>query len=51
VRSQPANHGKIVGAVSKNTELTIVGKTKGWYQVEYKGKKAYVYSRYVKIRK
>lgn len=51
VRAQPANSGKIVGAVSKNTEVTILGNVKGWYQIEYKGKKGYVYSRYVKVKK
>lgn len=51
VRSQPSNNGKIVGAVSKNTEVKILGNKKGWYQIEYKGKKAYVYSRYVKVIK
>ena len=51
VRTHPANNGKIVGAVSKNSELTILGKEKGWYKVTYKGKTAYVSSKYVKLQK
>ncbi|QTD40798.1 5'-nucleotidase C-terminal domain-containing protein [Sporosarcina sp. Te-1] len=51
VRAQASNHGKIVGAVSTGTEVKILGTKKGWYEIEYKGKKAYVYSRYVKINK
>lgn len=51
VRFLPANGGKSYGTVSKNTELTILGEEKGWYKISYKGKTAYVYSRYVKIQK
>jgi len=51
VRSHPANNGKIVGAVSKNSEMMILGKEKGWYKVTYKGKTAYVSSKHVKLQK
>ncbi|MDI2587699.1 5'-nucleotidase C-terminal domain-containing protein [Psychrobacillus sp. NEAU-3TGS] len=51
VRPKPSNNSKPMGAISKNTEITILGKENGWYKISYKGKKGYVYSRYIKIEK
>ncbi|GGA20887.1 2',3'-cyclic-nucleotide 2'-phosphodiesterase [Psychrobacillus lasiicapitis] len=51
VRPKPSNNSKPIGAISKNTEITILGKENGWYKISYKGKKGYVYSRYIKIEK
>ncbi|WP_260858130.1 5'-nucleotidase C-terminal domain-containing protein [Bacillus sp. FJAT-22090] len=51
VRSKPANNGKSIGAISRNTEITILGEEKGWYKISYKGKTGYVYSRYIKLEK
>lgn len=51
VRSKAANSGKVLGAISKNKEIEILGKEKGWYVISYKGKKGYVYSRYINLLK
>lgn len=51
VRSKPANNGKSIGAISKNTKITILGEEKGWYKISYKGKTGYVYNRYIKVEK
>ncbi|WP_293928758.1 5'-nucleotidase C-terminal domain-containing protein [Metasolibacillus sp.] len=50
VRSNPSNTGKVYGTIAKNTEITILGNEKGWYKISYKGKTAYVYSKYVKVK-
>lgn len=51
VRSKPSNSGKVIGTISKNTEITILGEVQGWYKISYQDKTGYVYSKYVKIKK
>ncbi|WP_042476392.1 5'-nucleotidase C-terminal domain-containing protein [Bacillus ndiopicus] len=50
VRSKPSSAAKVYGTISKNTEITILGKENGWYKISYKGKTGYVYSKYVKVK-
>ncbi|MDR0519237.1 MAG: InlB B-repeat-containing protein [Clostridiales Family XIII bacterium] len=58
VRARPSDHGNqttVVGYLEKGAEFRIRGfvDNKGtnndWYRLEYKGKTAYVYARYVKV--
>ena len=51
VRSQAANSGKVLGTIAKNKEIEVLGNEKGWYIISYKGKKGYVYSRYIDLLK
>ncbi|MEA0564494.1 5'-nucleotidase C-terminal domain-containing protein [Lysinibacillus irui] len=51
VRSKPSNSGKVMGTISKNTEIAILGEVQGWYKIAYQDKTGYVYSKYVKIKK
>lgn len=51
VRSKAANSGKVLGTIAKNKEMEILGSEKGWYVISYKGKKGYVYSRYIDLLK
>ena len=51
VRSQAANSGKVLGTIAKNQEIKGLGQEKGWYVISYKGKKGYVYSRYMDLLK
>ena len=52
VRSGPSTDSEIIGTAKKGEELNIVPQdtlTEGWYQVEYKGRTAYVYAKYLDI--
>ncbi|MER2255997.1 MAG: 5'-nucleotidase C-terminal domain-containing protein, partial [Priestia megaterium] len=51
VRSKASNSGKVLGSIAKNKEVEILGNEKGWYVISYKGKKGYVYSRYINLLK
>lgn len=51
VRAQAANSGKVLGTIAKNKEIEVLGNEKGWYVISYKGKKGYVYSRYIDLLK
>lgn len=48
VRSGPGTDKKILGRVRNGSNLTLTGFKGKWYQIDYNGKKGYVYSSYVK---
>lgn len=48
VRSGPSTKYKTVGLLKKNTIVTVIGSSNGWYKVSYKGKPAYVSAKYIK---
>lgn len=47
VRSGPGTDKKILGTVKNGASLTLTGYKGNWYQIDYNGKKGYVYSSYV----
>ncbi len=49
VRSGP--WGAIVGSLSNNAKVTIIGESGDWYKVSYKGATRYVYKSYVSTGK
>jgi uncharacterized protein YraI len=42
IRSGPGTGYGVIATVSKNTSLTIVGKSGSWYQVQYGSQKGYI---------
>lgn len=48
VRSGPSTKYKTVGLLKKNTVVSVIGSSNGWYKVSYKGKAAYVSAKYIK---
>ncbi len=52
VRKTPDSKGKIVGHLSKNAVAPYLGKSDGWYRVEYeKGKTGWISKKFTKILK
>jgi uncharacterized protein YgiM (DUF1202 family)/endonuclease/exonuclease/phosphatase family metal-dependent hydrolase len=52
VRSGPNTDAEVIGSAKKGSELTIIPQdtlTEGWYQVEFDGQTAYIYSKYLDI--
>lgn len=47
LRSDATPKGKVVGVIKKGTKVTILGEKAGWYKIQYGGKTAYVYGKYV----
>ena len=48
VRSRASTSSKIIGGLSGNTKVTIVGEEGAFYKIEYKGSHGYVAKEYVK---
>ncbi|EPB8179256.1 SH3 domain-containing protein [Clostridium perfringens] len=48
VRSSASTSSKIIGSLSGNTKVTIVGEEGAFYKIEYKGSHGYVAKEYVK---
>ena len=48
VRSGPSTKYKKLGLLKKKSVVTVKGSKNGWYQITYKGKKAYVSAKYIK---
>ena len=51
VRSQDSKTSKSLGYVHKGDSITIENSSNGFYQITYKGKKAYVSQKYVSSKK
>ena len=49
VRQNPSTNATILGQLKEGTKIEVVGSTGNWYEIVYKGKKAFVYKDYVKI--
>ncbi|WP_228548358.1 SH3 domain-containing protein [Sporosarcina obsidiansis] len=50
VREKPSTSSKKVGTLKKGNKVTVYSKTKdGWTQIQYKKKKAYVSTKYLKF--
>jgi uncharacterized protein YgiM (DUF1202 family) len=47
VRAGPSSSGEIVGTLSRNALIKIVGQTKEWLEIEYHGRPAFVYGDFV----
>jgi len=47
VRDAASSNSNIIGELEKGDEVTVLSKDGGWYEIEYKGKSAYVYERYL----
>lgn len=51
VRSLASMKGKVVAVINKGLRVYVEGEKDGWYYIEYaKGKKAWVYSKYIEFR-
>ena len=48
VRSSASTSSKVIGSLSGNTKVTIVGEEGAFYKIEYKGSYGYVAKEYVK---
>ena len=48
VRSSASTSSKVIGSLSGNTKVTIVGEEGAFYKIEYKGSHGYVAKEYVK---
>ncbi|XZK28481.1 SH3 domain-containing protein [Clostridium perfringens] len=48
VRSSASTSSKVIGSLSGNTKITIVGEEGAFYKIEYKGSHGYVAKEYVK---
>lgn len=52
VRDHDSINGNVIGSLNKGAEVDITGQTAtSWYEIDYKGKKAYVSNSYVKVVK
>ncbi|CCQ95053.1 hypothetical protein CULT_2240002 [[Clostridium] ultunense Esp] len=49
VRAAPSDSGKILGVLKKGDVVTILGEENGWYQIQFQGKMAYTYGRYLDL--
>ncbi|WP_028986936.1 5'-nucleotidase C-terminal domain-containing protein [Thermicanus aegyptius] len=49
VRAAPSDSGKILGVLKKGDVVTILGEENGWYQIQFQGKMAYAYGRYLDL--
>ncbi|MBO3334003.1 SH3 domain-containing protein [Clostridium perfringens] len=48
VRSEASTSSKVIGSLSGNTKVTIIGEKGAFYKIEYKGSHGYVAKEYVK---
>ncbi len=48
VRNEASTSSKVIGSLSGNTKVTIVGEEGAFYKIEYKGSHGYVAKEYVK---
>ncbi|EPB8198024.1 SH3 domain-containing protein [Clostridium perfringens] len=48
VRSGASTSSKVIGSLSENTKVTIVGEEGAFYKIEYKGSHGYVAKEYIK---
>ena len=48
VRSSASTSSKVIGSLSGNTKVTIVGEEGAFYKIEYKGSHGYVAKEYIK---
>ncbi|WP_193352127.1 SH3 domain-containing protein, partial [Bacillus bingmayongensis] len=49
VRNSPVLGNSIIGHVTKNEKVTVLGKANGWAKIEYKGKEGYVSLEFLKF--
>ena len=49
VRSGPGTSYSKIGTAPKGTTYTVTGQTGSWYQIDYNGQTAYIYSRFIEI--
>ena len=50
VRTSPKENGKIIGTLHKNDRITVLDESiKGWYKIDFGGRRAYVCSKYVNL--
>ncbi|MDO4577523.1 MAG: SH3 domain-containing protein [Clostridium perfringens] len=48
VRNEASTSSKVIGSLSRNTKVTIIGEEGAFYKIEYKGSHGYVAKEYVK---
>ena len=49
IREKATSRSKILGTAKKGETFKLVGRSGNWYKIEYQGKNAYVFHRYLKV--
>lgn len=49
VRAGPSTKSQVIGSLRNGDRVVITGWTSGWYRIDYRGRVAYVSSRYVRL--
>lgn len=49
VRKSPTTSSSVLTVLSRNSKVSIVGETDGWYKIYHNNSYAYVYKKYIKI--
>lgn len=47
VRDAASSNSNVIGELAKGDEVTVLSKDGGWFEIEFKGRSAYVYERYL----
>ena len=49
VRGKASSKSKLLGVARKGETYDVLGKSGNWYKIDYHGKTAYVFHRYIKV--
>ena len=49
IREKASSKSKILGTAKKGEKFDLIGKSGNWYKIDYNGKTAYVFHRYIKV--
>ena len=47
VRDAASSNSNVIGELAKGNEVTVLSKNGGWFEIEFKGRSAYVYEKYL----
>lgn len=50
IRAKASSNAKIIGKAKNGETFDVLGKSGNWYKIDYHGKTAYVFHRYIKVR-
>ncbi len=50
VRAEPSSKSKLLGTAKKGSTYKVLGTSGSWTKIEYNGKEAYVFSKYIKVK-
>ena len=49
IRAKASSNAKIIGKAKNGETFDVLGKSGNWYKIDYHGKTAYVFHRYIKV--